>query len=51
MAISTGLKMIVETDLNYRGEAEITNEPGESKRPKTMRAVVTETARVFKRTF
>ncbi|MBG0770226.1 MAG: hypothetical protein H0S82_00880 [Anaerolineaceae bacterium] len=51
MAISAGLKMILETDLNYRGSAEEGEEPAEGGKPKAMRAIVTETARVLKGTF
>lgn len=51
MAISAGLNMILETDLNYRGAAEDGEEPAEGGKPKAMRAIVTETARVLKSTF
>ena len=51
MAISTGLNMILETDLNYRDAAEDGEEPAEVSKPKAMKAIVTETARVLKDTF
>jgi hypothetical protein len=51
MTISVGLNMILETDLNYRGAAENEEETIEFSKPKTIHAIVTETARVFKKTF
>jgi len=51
MAISTSLNMIVETDLNYREIAEDEKGLTEGGKPKAMRAIVTETARVLKGTF
>ena len=51
MAISTGLNMILETDLNFRGVLEDGKEPTEENKPNTMRTIVTETARVLKGTF
>ncbi|QRN82912.1 hypothetical protein JR338_10895 [Chloroflexota bacterium] len=50
-AISAGLNMILETDLNYRGAAEDGEELAEGSKPTAMRAIVTETARVLKGTF